>query len=148
MTSVSGLWSSLTFAGYSTNVNTSAVTDGLTTVSSIATNYYSITTFYVIGTRSENATIYYNNNTTCEGMTITSTTVSTTATHYCSSTSAATNKKVYRNQWLSSKTALADTVLATTATGTTSNASEGSFASSEYKKLLPVSSFPGAFHFL
>ena len=41
--------------------------------------------------------------------------------YYPSNTTTATNKTVYRNQWLSSKTALADTVLATSATGTSTD---------------------------
>ena len=89
MTSVSGLWSSLTFAGYSTSVNTATVTSGLTTVAA-SIKYKSNTTYYTIGTTSENATFKYNSNGTCGSVTISSATSSTTATYYCSSTSAAT----------------------------------------------------------
>ena len=60
MTSISGLWSSVTFAGYSTSVNTSTVTSGLTTVAESIKNR-SETTYYVIGTyaKSVSATFYY-----------------------------------------------------------------------------------------
>ncbi len=92
MTSVSGLWSSATFVGYSTSANTATVTSGLTSVAaSIAS--HSSTAYYVIGsyTTSVTATFYYNSNTTSGGTTISNTTASGTQTRnvYCSSTSAA-----------------------------------------------------------
>ncbi len=49
--------------------------------------------------------------------------------YYPTSTSATTSKAVYQNQWLSSTSAMATTVLSTSTTGTSTNASEGALVS-------------------
>ena len=89
MTSISGLWSGVTFVGYATSSNTTTVTSGLTTIASIATQ--TGTKYYVIGTytTSVEATFYYSNSNV--GVK-TNSKVSGTQTRnvYCSSDSAAT----------------------------------------------------------
>ena len=89
MTSVSGLWSGVTFVGYATSSNTTTVTSGLTTVDSIAIQ--SGTKYYVIGTYTTNveATFYYSKAT--DGTTASATASGIqTRNVYCKSTSAAT----------------------------------------------------------
>ena len=88
MTSISGLWSSLTFAGYSTSVNTANITSGLTTVSD-SIKSRNENTYYVIGTVNENVTFHYNSNTTSGSFTDATKTQSVTTKYYCSSTAAA-----------------------------------------------------------
>ena len=55
--------------------------------------------------------------------------------YYPSSTSATTSKKVYQNQWFTSDSDLATTVLSTTTTGTTTNATAAT-AVSDYTTLV------------
>ncbi|MBR7042419.1 MAG: hypothetical protein IKI04_02845 [Bacilli bacterium] len=87
MTSVSGI--SGTFSGYSTSVNTSSITSGLTTVAaSISTR--SETTFYAISTYTTSVTATFNY---ASGSSTASTTASGTQTRnrYCSNATTATN---------------------------------------------------------